>query len=92
MRPRTAVSKTSGAVGTQAAYGPKGIEIQEKVAEYLGICPVDVSNQVIERDRHAEMVCWMALVTSTLDKIFTEFEPFRGRRSPRKRKASARSR
>lgn len=72
MRPRTAVSKTSGAVGTQAAYGPKGIEIQEKVAEYLGICPVDVSNQVIQRDRHAEMVCWMALVTSTLDKIFTE--------------------
>ncbi len=72
LRPRTAVSKTSGAVGTQAAYGPKGIEIQEKVAEYLGICPVDVSNQVIQRDRHAELVCWMALMTSTLDKIFTE--------------------
>jgi adenylosuccinate lyase len=33
---------------------------------------VDVSNQVIQRDRHAEMICWMALVASTLDKIFVE--------------------
>ena len=33
---------------------------------------VDVSNQVVQRDRHAEMICWMALVASTLDKIFIE--------------------
>jgi adenylosuccinate lyase len=27
---------------------------------------------VVQRDRHAELVCWMALVASTLDKIFVE--------------------
>jgi adenylosuccinate lyase len=72
LRPRVAVGKTSGAVGTQAAYGPHGMEIQTKVMENLGLNEVDVSNQVIQRDRHAEMICWMALVASTLDKIFVE--------------------
>jgi adenylosuccinate lyase len=72
MRPRAAVGKISGAVGTQAAYGPKGIEIQKKVMENLGLNSVDVSNQVVQRDRHAEMVFWMALVAGTLDKIFVE--------------------
>jgi adenylosuccinate lyase len=72
LRSRVAVGKVSGAVGTQAAYGPKGMEIQAKVMENLGLVSVDVSNQVVQRDRHAEMVCWMALVASTLDKIFTE--------------------
>jgi adenylosuccinate lyase len=72
LRPRVAVGKMSGAVGTQAAYGPHGMEIQKKVMEHLGLGEIDVSNQVIQRDRHAEMVCWMALVASTLDKIFVE--------------------
>jgi adenylosuccinate lyase len=72
MRPRAAVGKISGAVGTQAAYGPKGIEIQSKVMANLGLNSVDVSNQVVQRDRHAEMVFWMALVAGTLDKIFVE--------------------
>jgi adenylosuccinate lyase len=40
--------------------------------KHIGLNEVDVSNQVIQRDRHAEMVCWMALVASTLDKIFIE--------------------
>ena len=39
---------------------------------HLELFEVDVSNQVVQRDRHAEMVCWMALVASTLDKIFIE--------------------
>jgi adenylosuccinate lyase len=72
LRPRAAVGKISGAVGTQAAYGPRGMEIQRKVMELLDLYQVDVSNQVIQRDRHAEMICWMALVASTLDKIFVE--------------------
>ncbi|MDQ1283400.1 MAG: adenylosuccinate lyase, partial [Euryarchaeota archaeon] len=49
-----------------------GMEIQRRVMQHLGLTEVDVSNQVIQRDRHAEMVCWMALVASTLDKIFVE--------------------
>jgi adenylosuccinate lyase len=40
--------------------------------EHLGLGEVDVSNQVIQRDRHAEVICWMALVASTLEKIFVE--------------------
>lgn len=72
LRPRAAVGKTSGAVGTQAAYGPKGMEIQSLVMKHLGLYEVDVSNQVVQRDRHAEMICWMAIVATTLDKIFTE--------------------
>ncbi len=72
LRPRAAVGKMSGAVGTQAAYGPKGMELQSRVMQHLGLGEVDVSNQVVQRDRHAELVCWMALVASTLDKIFVE--------------------
>ena len=72
LRPRAAVGKMSGAVGTQAAYGRFGMEIQERVMRHLELFEVDVSNQVVQRDRHAEMVCWMALVATTLDKIFIE--------------------
>ncbi|MDM7912112.1 MAG: adenylosuccinate lyase, partial [Methanotrichaceae archaeon] len=72
LRPRVTVGKTSGAVGTQAAYGPKGMEIQSLVMKHLGLNEVDVTNQVVQRDRHAEMICWMAIVATTLDKIFTE--------------------
>jgi len=72
LRPRAAVGKMSGAVGTQAAFGQRGMEIQARVMRHLGLGEVDVSNQVVQRDRHAEMICWMALVASTLDKIFVE--------------------
>jgi len=72
LRPRAAVGKMSGAVGTQAAFGQMGMQIQSSVMAQLGLHEVDVSNQVVQRDRHAEMVCWMALVASTLDKIFVE--------------------
>jgi adenylosuccinate lyase len=72
LRPRAAVGKMSGAVGTQAAFGSQGMTIQERVMELLDLNAVDVSNQIVQRDRHAEMICWMALVASTLDKICVE--------------------
>lgn len=72
LRPRAAVGKMSGAVGTQAAFGVHGMAIQQKVMEHLNLGEVDVSNQVVQRDRHAEMICWMGLVVSTLDKIAIE--------------------
>jgi adenylosuccinate lyase len=72
LRPRVAVGKMSGAVGTQAAYGAKGMQIQSRAMSILGLGETDVSNQVIQRDRHAELICWMAILASTLDKIFTE--------------------
>jgi adenylosuccinate lyase len=72
LTPRATVGKMSGAVGTQAAFGNKGIQIQEKTMEYLGILAADVSNQVIQRDRHAEFIMWMANTVTTLDKICIE--------------------
>ena len=72
MRPRVVVGQMTGAVGTQAALGSKGIEVQETMMEYLGMSSVDVSNQVISRDRYAEYFMFCAGVATTLDKIGVE--------------------
>jgi len=40
--------------------------------EFLGIGSVDVSNQVIQRDRYAEYFCFLANLATTLDKIGVE--------------------
>ncbi|MBC7085563.1 MAG: adenylosuccinate lyase [Methanomethylovorans sp.] len=69
LKPRLLVGQMTGAVGTQAAFGKNGIEIQKRVMQYLEIGSVDVSNQIIQRDRHAEFVMWMANTVTTLDKI-----------------------
>ena len=72
LRPRVVVGQMTGAVGTQAALGPKGIEVQATMMELLGIGSVDVSNQVISRDRYAEYFMFCANVATTLDKIGIE--------------------
>jgi len=72
LKPRLTVGQMTGAVGTQAAFGKDGIEIQKRVMKYLDIGSVDVSNQIIQRDRHAEFVMWMANTVTTLDKIAVE--------------------
>ncbi|WNY27345.1 adenylosuccinate lyase [Methanolapillus ohkumae] len=72
LKPRLLVGQMTGAVGTQAAFGKNGIELQKKTMEYLEIGSVEVSNQLIQRDRHAEFVMWMSNVVTTLDKIGTE--------------------
>jgi adenylosuccinate lyase len=72
LEPRATVGKMTGAVGTQAAFGEKGIEIQYRVMEYLDLGSVEVSTQIIQRDRHAEFVMWMANTVTTLDKICVE--------------------
>ncbi|WP_321420545.1 adenylosuccinate lyase [uncultured Methanomethylovorans sp.] len=72
LKPRLLVGQMTGAVGTQAAFGKDGIEIQKRVMEYLDVGSVDVSNQIIQRDRHAEFVMWMANTVTTLDKIGVE--------------------
>ena len=72
MRPRVVVGQMTGAVGTQAALGPKAMEVQATMMEYLGLSSVDVSNQVISRDRYAEYFMFCAGVATTLDKIGIE--------------------
>jgi adenylosuccinate lyase len=69
LAPRVAVGQLTGAVGTQAALGERGIEIQERMMEILDLTPVEVSSQVISRDRYAEYFMFLASVATTLDKI-----------------------
>lgn len=71
-RGRILVGQMTGAVGTQAGFGREGIRIQELVMKDLGLNSVLVSNQVIQRDRHAEFLLIMALTAETLNKIATE--------------------
>ncbi|MGD8506214.1 MAG: adenylosuccinate lyase [Candidatus Bathyarchaeota archaeon] len=69
---RILVGKMSGAVGTQAGLGPHAMKIQQLVMEKLGIKSVEISTQIVQRDRHAELICLLAMTTSTFDKIATE--------------------
>jgi adenylosuccinate lyase len=69
---RLLVGKMSGAVGTQAGLGPHATTIQELVMKKLGLEAADISNQIIQRDVHAEFVLLLSMIASTLDKIATE--------------------
>ena len=69
MRERVSVGMLSGPVGTFAGIP---IQIEEHVCAALGLKPAEVSNQVIQRDRHAEYLQVLALIAATLDKMATE--------------------
>ena len=71
-RPRVVIGKMTGAVGTMAAMGDHGIEVQAEMMKYLGIGSVDVSSQVISRDRYAEYIFLLGNIATTLDKIGIE--------------------
>ena len=68
-RKRVAVGMLSGPVGTFASVPPV---IEESVCEQLNLSPAEISNQVIQRDRHAEYVQVLALIAATLEKMATE--------------------
>ena len=63
------VGKLSGAVGTYAATEP---ELERIACERLGLEPAPASTQVIQRDRHAELLAALALVAASLEKFATE--------------------
>jgi len=63
------VGKISGAVGTFAHISP---EIEEAICQKLGLRPAPVSSQVIQRDRHANFVATLAVLTASLEKIALE--------------------
>jgi adenylosuccinate lyase len=63
------VGKLSGAVGTFAHLDP---EIEARVCESLGLEPAPVSSQVIQRDRHAEVLSALALTAASLEKFALE--------------------
>lgn len=63
------VGKISGAVGTFAYIDPL---IEEKACAKLGLKPDEISNQIIQRDRHAHFMTTIALIASTLEKVAIE--------------------
>lgn len=63
------VGKISGAVGTNATVSPK---VEEKVCRHLGLQVEPVSNQVVQRDRHAHFILTLALIAASLEKFGTE--------------------
>ena len=77
--------KISGAVGTYAMSSPK---LEARVCELLGLEPAKVSNQILQRDRHAGVLNALAVMGSTLERMALEirnlqrtevreaFEPF----------------
>jgi adenylosuccinate lyase len=70
-RDRIFVVQLSGAVGTMAAFGPKGPEIQSLVAKDLGLGIPDISWHA-SRDRLAEFANLLALIGSALGRIAQE--------------------
>lgn len=59
----------SGAVGTYASIDPR---VEELVCEELGLEAAPVTNQILQRDRHAEFICTLALIAASLEKFATE--------------------
>ena len=66
---RSSVGKISGAVGTFAHLPP---EIEAGVCERLGIVAAPIATQVIQRDRHAELMTTLAITAASLEKFALE--------------------
>jgi len=71
-RDRVLVGKMSGAVGTQAGFGTHALEIQDLVMEKLRLKPSDITTQIVQRDHHAELICVLANIASSLSKFALE--------------------
>ena len=74
MRLRTAregmsVGKLSGAVGN---YGNIDPFVEQYVCEKLGLSPSPIATQVLQRDRHAELLCAIAITGGCIEKMATE--------------------
>ena len=87
LRPRVLVAQFSGAAGTLASLGDKGLEVQAALAAELGLAQPDITWHVA-RDGIAEAGAFLGLVTGSLAKIAVDvmlmmqteigeaFEPF----------------
>jgi len=63
------VGKLSGAVGQYAAIDP---EVERIACEQLGLEPAPSSTQILQRDRHADLLAALALLGSSLERFATE--------------------
>jgi adenylosuccinate lyase len=79
------VGKISGAVGTHANVPA---EVEEMALARLGLQPAEAATQILQRDRHAQLIATLAVIAATLEQQATEirslqrtelgeaFEPF----------------
>jgi len=65
-------SKVSGAVGTMAAWGGRGLVVESVASKMLGLEPHTISTQVAPRDSFAELVTDLAILASQLDRFALE--------------------
>ncbi len=63
------VGQISGAVGNYAHLSP---QIEKIACSYLDLNPVNISTQVIQRDRISEFMNTLAIIGSTIEKISLE--------------------
>jgi adenylosuccinate lyase len=63
------VGKLAGAVGT---YGTCDPEVERIACERLGLAPEPVPTQVVPRDRHADLLCALALCSTSIERFATE--------------------
>lgn len=69
-RDTIAVGKLSGAVGTHAHLSPK---VEQYVCRELKLKPATISTQILQRDRHAEYMCAIAVVGASVERWALEF-------------------
>jgi adenylosuccinate lyase len=63
------LGKVSGSVGTYAHVDP---EVERRVCARLGLAPAPISNQILQRDLHAQVLTTLAICAGTVEKIATE--------------------
>jgi adenylosuccinate lyase len=68
-RDTVSVGKVSGAVGTFAHLDPS---IEAAICATLGLTPAPIASQVIQRDRHAELLAALAITAASLEKFALE--------------------
>lgn len=71
IKPRVLIGNLTGAVGTFAGFGEKGMEVQERALAKLGL-GIPLICWHAARDHFAELINWIAMVGSTLAKIANE--------------------
>lgn len=63
------VGRISGSVGTYVHLDPR---VEKYALKTLGLKPAPVSTQVLQRDRHAEVMSCLALIATSLEKFALE--------------------
>ena len=72
IRPRVCVGKMSGAIGTGAGFGDRFFRIQDLVMKDLGLGQEEAATQLVCRDRYAELVFELGLISTSCERYATE--------------------